>query len=439
MVSRTKLYDEVWAEPMTKVAARHEVSSSFLARVCDRMNVPRPPRGYWKKLEVGKAPPRPELPAVAPGDLLEWWKGQLLPAVTAPRPLPQAPAAPARPRRRPNRPALHPLVAHTKALLHAAPAPTSLFRVPYLMPAKRKLVDIVVTKEQLDRAAALMSELLLECEDRGYRVSVGSGSRPDLDPREQPQEDAYFRRSWHPSGPTVAYVGTVPMGLTVYELTENVEARYVDGKYVRVSAVAAKRLRIHGAYWSTSKHDLASGRLAVRAYAADHRGSWSQTWKERAPGDLPPSKMVEVVRELGRVAPTVATKIAEAQRQADLRRQERERQERAEHLKRLEREREQERLRVEKARHQVMKDSHDELVAIIEELRRAMSIETFFQDATTRAAALPQQEQVEVQDRVDAARKMLGGTDALTRFRRWRTPEERFTAVETGDDATEDE
>lgn len=45
-VTRETLYEEVWAEPMTKVAARYGVSSSFLARVCERLNVPRPSRGY---------------------------------------------------------------------------------------------------------------------------------------------------------------------------------------------------------------------------------------------------------------------------------------------------------------------------------------------------------------------------------------------------------
>lgn len=56
-VTREKLYEEIWAEPMTKVAVRYGVSSSFLARVCERLNVPRPPRGYWAQLEVGKLPP----------------------------------------------------------------------------------------------------------------------------------------------------------------------------------------------------------------------------------------------------------------------------------------------------------------------------------------------------------------------------------------------
>lgn len=54
-VAREKLFEENWAEPMTKVAARYDVSSSFLARVCERLGVPRPPRGYWEQLRVGKA------------------------------------------------------------------------------------------------------------------------------------------------------------------------------------------------------------------------------------------------------------------------------------------------------------------------------------------------------------------------------------------------
>lgn len=54
-VDRKTLYEEVWKEPMTKVAARYGVSSSFLARVCVRPNVPRPARGHYTKLRYGKA------------------------------------------------------------------------------------------------------------------------------------------------------------------------------------------------------------------------------------------------------------------------------------------------------------------------------------------------------------------------------------------------
>ncbi len=40
-VSREEMYAEVWRRPMTKIADHHRVSSSFLARVCARMNVPQ--------------------------------------------------------------------------------------------------------------------------------------------------------------------------------------------------------------------------------------------------------------------------------------------------------------------------------------------------------------------------------------------------------------
>ncbi|KEA14432.1 hypothetical protein Y905_25780 [Pseudomonas aeruginosa C2159M] len=61
-VSREALYDEVWRNPMLRVAERYRVSSSFMARVCDSMNVPRPPRGHWAKLEHGKPSPRRPCP-----------------------------------------------------------------------------------------------------------------------------------------------------------------------------------------------------------------------------------------------------------------------------------------------------------------------------------------------------------------------------------------
>ena len=39
---------------MTKVAARYGVSSSFLAWVCERLNVPRPARGYAYGIGTGR-------------------------------------------------------------------------------------------------------------------------------------------------------------------------------------------------------------------------------------------------------------------------------------------------------------------------------------------------------------------------------------------------
>jgi hypothetical protein len=71
-LTREALYELVWSEPMLKVAARFGVSSSYMARVCTQLNVPRPERGYWAKLAVCKAPKQPALQEPRTGDPLAW-------------------------------------------------------------------------------------------------------------------------------------------------------------------------------------------------------------------------------------------------------------------------------------------------------------------------------------------------------------------------------
>lgn len=68
-LTREQLYDLVWKEPILQVGEQLGVSSSYVASVCTELRVPRPSRGYWAKLEFGKAPLRPALPAARPGDV----------------------------------------------------------------------------------------------------------------------------------------------------------------------------------------------------------------------------------------------------------------------------------------------------------------------------------------------------------------------------------
>jgi hypothetical protein len=46
-LSRSELLRAVWDEPMAKVAARVGMTANGLAKLCDRLDVPRPTRGYW--------------------------------------------------------------------------------------------------------------------------------------------------------------------------------------------------------------------------------------------------------------------------------------------------------------------------------------------------------------------------------------------------------
>lgn len=67
---REKLYAEVWAQPATKVAEKYGISSVALGKVCEKLQIPTPPRGYWIKKEFGKPvkqlplPPGKDLPVV---------------------------------------------------------------------------------------------------------------------------------------------------------------------------------------------------------------------------------------------------------------------------------------------------------------------------------------------------------------------------------------
>src|SRR5687767_1771386 len=78
-VSREILFEQVWAEPMTKVALRYNVSSSYLARVCRAFDIPRPGRGQWAKLAHGHKVRRPELPLPPLGAASVWEPGDALP------------------------------------------------------------------------------------------------------------------------------------------------------------------------------------------------------------------------------------------------------------------------------------------------------------------------------------------------------------------------
>lgn len=79
-MTREELYARAWATPMSKLAQELGVSGSYLARVCARLDVPRPPRGYWAKRAVGRAPAITPLPDIGPGEPDAWEPGQPLAA-----------------------------------------------------------------------------------------------------------------------------------------------------------------------------------------------------------------------------------------------------------------------------------------------------------------------------------------------------------------------
>lgn len=53
-ITRDELYKLVWQTPMSRLAEDFGVTGNGLAKACDRLDVPYPPRGYWAKKAAGK-------------------------------------------------------------------------------------------------------------------------------------------------------------------------------------------------------------------------------------------------------------------------------------------------------------------------------------------------------------------------------------------------
>jgi hypothetical protein len=66
-LSRKKLYDLVWSEPMRNLSARFGISDVALKKTCARALIPTPDRGYWAKKEAGKETFQAVLPMRPPG------------------------------------------------------------------------------------------------------------------------------------------------------------------------------------------------------------------------------------------------------------------------------------------------------------------------------------------------------------------------------------
>jgi hypothetical protein len=409
--SREKLYEEIWAEPITVVSKRYGVSDSFLVRICKRLNVPRPPMGYWAKLAAGKKSPKALLPDSKPGDEIEWSRNGM--TERAPYPTPKAPEnhQSKRIRQRKNRPSKHSLV--TEAPQHFKDVRQT--DNGYLKPTKRLLLDLIVSDKTLSRALDITNELFLLLEDFGHHVVIATQDRhfrrESFDEREQAQHGNRYSNLWGPGQPTVVFVGTVAIGLTIFETSEEVEFRYVNSEYIRVDELPNHKVKPHQLIHSwTTKRDTPSGRLCVQAYSPYTGTSWKHIWRETKSGDFP-GQFLSIVKALEQEASNIVNLVQEAERRAKIRQDEWEAQWQK---RRLEED--------EKKRIQNIKDSKNELLSIIEAWDETKRIDEFFKDAQLRAQDLPENDRLTIEQRLMEARELLGTLDALERFKAWKSP-----------------
>jgi hypothetical protein len=60
-ISREELHRLVWSKPTRTVAKEFGLSDVGLAKICLKLGVKKPPRGFWAKVASGKRIRKPEL------------------------------------------------------------------------------------------------------------------------------------------------------------------------------------------------------------------------------------------------------------------------------------------------------------------------------------------------------------------------------------------
>jgi hypothetical protein len=259
---REELYDQVWSTPMRQLAKEFQLSDSGLAKICRKLNIPRPGRGYWMKKQAGRK--------------------------VNPTPLPPAkPGAPTQHRvSRWHDPAADlGFGEEAVALLERENDPSMAIAVPEVLDHPHKWVrksagwlkrnsrtqaelrkeraclDITASRAALDRALRIADTLLKALEARGFEVEVT-----------EPVPYAPGRYGGPPSGR--------PSRTGVHILGEFVEFAIEEG--VNIIEAEQKPVRYNSGYSYTPRPEYVhepNGKLALKLHR-QLRGITRQTWAD---------------------------------------------------------------------------------------------------------------------------------------------------------------
>ncbi|OGV78547.1 MAG: hypothetical protein A2340_12085 [Lentisphaerae bacterium RIFOXYB12_FULL_60_10] len=165
-ITRKALYDEVWAEPMAKLAKKYSMSDVGLAKICRKNDIPRPGRGYWARKQYMRSPPmiplpnpshNPEIeirehdhPERDPEVQRELAKAELEEVIPVPETLRGA----------------HPLVHATLQALEAS----ALVEHGLISMPRQGYLSVRVSKNSMRRALRILDGLIKALESRGYKV-----------------------------------------------------------------------------------------------------------------------------------------------------------------------------------------------------------------------------------------------------------------------------
>jgi hypothetical protein len=419
-ISQLDLYEQVWSTPANRLADKFGVSGSYLARVCDALKVPRPPVGYWQKLAVGKAKPRPDLPLALPGDQVTWSKDKALATPIKRMAQPssvKAITAEAKPERASRHPLLQGVEGHFRKT-------RKLDEGEFLKPYKQLLPDIVTSETCLAQALGLANEIYNALDRKGHRIQFAPPDRqmhrPHIEERQSPGKDRKYGqysmgRIWSPHRSTITYLGSIPVGLALTEMTERVTLRRIGNKYLREDSKeirSAKAWQLANSW--TTEQDLPCGRFRLVAYSPLHGVEWLHSWQETAKASLG-GMIPDFLKKLENSQDEIQRLMTAADEAAARRQREWEEQ--------------QERWRMEEDQRRIKQadaESRKQLSDIMDRWATAVAVQRFFDEAEERASLVGEERHVRIMQRLALARAMLGPSDPLDYLEEWLAPEERY-------------
>ncbi|MCG7394264.1 hypothetical protein MHY87_15265 [Microvirga sp. ACRRW] len=416
-MTRLELYNRVCHQPLSKVAPELGVSGTALAAICKRYQVPYPGSGYWTRKSLGLPAELPPLPE-GPDEAIE-----VIPSVAKPRKK-RTPeegfSRKTRPIAKAHRPARHPVLFGVEEHFRKT---RDVENGEFLRPYKRILPDLISSETALLRALSIANDLYLALAEQGYRVHIAQAAenlhRIHVREQEVERKDRRYGRYssghiWAPDRPTVFYIGTVPIGLALTEMTERVTMRYFNGDYHREDIALIRSARAWQLTHSwTTEQDIPCGRFRIVAYSPKKGVDWSVSWQETEQQLL--GTLIPRIVETLRASKNNLRRLMDAEDAAEVKRKK----EWEEQWERYERQ--------EDARKtaQALTDSRQQLAEIIERWGRAVIVERFFADAEERLKSTNNERRQRLEERLTLAREMMEGVDPLDFIEKWLAPDER--------------
>ncbi|MCW1913753.1 hypothetical protein OJ996_09215 [Luteolibacter sp. GHJ8] len=157
----------IWSIPAVRVAEQYGISSNALGKICEAMDIPTPPRGYWAKVQAGHQPEKGSLPLEGVGTVLSWKidtvaSSNLREAARKRALQRSAEANLDQPPLKTSLERLHPLIVSTRIEFRQ-----SLLGWKRRSRDSRRWIDLRVSKQQLDRGLLFLENLVRTAEARG--------------------------------------------------------------------------------------------------------------------------------------------------------------------------------------------------------------------------------------------------------------------------------